>query len=160
MALSKIKAFLVVLIFVIVALFAIKIFNYGFYFQEGQVFGIIFNGSMMSVFLFLMVNKPIVEYFDNKHYRKQDDINWERGLGRTIRETQAINEVKLDFMAKENELKLKYLMSVAQIQIESNQYLMSLYEQARLNQRQNNQSLAHQQLALIEEELRKQGYNL
>lgn len=105
--------------------------------------------SLTALFYLLGVYNFLFSYFNGKYQEKQRYDSASEKIVMDTAYARAMNQVKLD-----------YLMEVAKIQIESNRYLMSLYENAKSNQRQNNLSLAYQQLALIEEELRKQGYNL
>ena len=80
---SKIKAFLIILSCILVFYFSVKISKTGFYFQEGQFFSIIFYCVMSSFGLMLMgIHKPIVRYFNNKYYNKQDELNFQTNLRR------------------------------------------------------------------------------
>lgn len=162
MANSKIKAFLIILVFVILITLILKIFNHGFSFQEGEFFVIIFYSFIVSFGLLLTgIQNILIKYFDNKYHKEQEEIDFQTNLRREIQRKRALSQIDNENLHYQNQLRIEYIAQVAQIQIQSNQYLMSLYEQAKINnQRQDSQSLAYQQLALIEEELRKQGYSL
>lgn len=158
MAINKIKAFLIILFCVLVIILALKIFNTGFHFREGEFFTIIFYGVMMSFFLLLTgIQNPIIRHFDNKVYAKQDEINFQTNLRRELERKRALSQIDNENLHYQNQLRIEYIAQVAQIHLQSNQYLANMYQQAIINNSTNNELTAQKQLLELEAELKKQG---
>ena len=155
---SKIKAFLIILSCILVFYFSVKISKTGFYFQEGQFFSIIFYCVMSSFGLMLMgIHKPIVRYFNNKYYNKQDELNFQTNLRRELQRKRALSQIDNENLHYENQLRIEYIAQVAQINLQSNQYLAHMYQQAIINNSTQNELTAQKQLLELEAELKKQG---
>lgn len=154
---SKLKAFLIILAVVLVFSFSMKIIQSGFYFQEGQLFSMVFYCFMMPFFLMMGIHKPIVRYFDNKEYAKQDEINFQKNLRRELQRKRALSQIDNENLHYQNQLKIEYIAQIAQIHLQSNQQLANIYQQAIINNSTQNELTAQKQLLELEEELKKQG---
>lgn len=155
---SKIKAFLIILVFVISITLILKIFNHGFSFQEGEFFVIIFYSFIMSFGLLLTgIQNILIKYFDNKYYKEQEEIDFQTNLRRELQRKRALSEIDNENLHYQNQLKIEYIAQVAQIQLQSNQYLANMYQQAIINNSTQNELTAQRQLLELEAELQKQG---
>lgn len=158
MLINKIKASFIVFLCVIGTMIAIKIFSNEFRFTGGQFFGIIFYGSMMTVPLLMFgLHKPFLQYFDNKYYAKQDEINFQTNLRRELERKRALSQIDNENLHYQNQLRIEYIAQVAQIHLQSNQYLANMYQQAIINNSTQNELTAQKQLLELEAELTKQG---
>lgn len=157
MAINKLKAFLIILVSVFTFLFFTKVFKSGLSFQEGQLAEIFFVGFFSSFFVFAFFNKPIVSCFDEKYYRTQDEINFQTNLRRELQRKRALSEIDNENLHYQNQLRIEYIAQVAQIHLQSNQYLANMYQQAIINNSTQNELTAQKQLLELEEELKKQG---
>ena len=85
--------------------------------------------SFVFPFFFYVIgfHKILINYFDNKEYTNQ------------------------------NQLRIEYISQVAQIHLQSNQYLANMYQQAIINNSTQNELTAQKQLLELEAELKKQG---
>ena len=158
MAINKLKAFLIIYLFSEIVFFALKIAMSGFYFYEGQIASILFYGLIFSFCLMIIgIHKPIISYFDKKYYSKQDEINFQKNLRREVERKRALSQVDNENLHYQNQLRIEYIAQVAQIQLQSNQYLANMYQQAIINNSTQNELTAQKQLAELEAELQKQG---
>lgn len=110
------------------------------------------------IFVYIFgIHKPILNFFDNKYYEKRDEINFQTNLRREIQRKRALSEIDNENLHYQNQLRIEYIAQVAQIQLQSNQYLANMYQQAIINNSTQNELTAKKQLLELEAELQKQG---
>lgn len=155
MFLSKLKAFIIVYILTYVALcFLFSLQGVSSFMFIYALFGALF----LCVFPYkLGLGEAIQRYFDNKEYTKQDEINFQTNLRRELQRKRALSEIDNENLHYQNQLKIEYIAQVAQIHLQSNQYLANMYQQAIINNSTQNELTAQRQLLELEEELMKQG---
>lgn len=158
MTINKIKAFLIIFAVVEVCLIIFKISVNGFYFPDGFILGTVFYGFFVALWLHIFgIQKPIISYFDKKSYAEQDEINFQTNLRREIQRKKALSEIDNENLHYQNQLRIEYIAKVAQIHLQSNQYLADMYQKAIISNSTNNELTAQKQLRELEEELKKQG---
>lgn len=152
---SKFKAFIIVYMLTYLALC--------FLFALQGISGFMFIYSMFAA-LFLCVfpyklglGEVIQRYFDNKYYKEQEEIDFQTNLRRELQRKRALSEIDNENLHYQNQLKIEYIAQVAQIQLQSNQYLANMYQQAIINNSNQNELTAQRQLLELEAELQKQG---
>ena len=155
MARSKFKAFIIVYIITYVSLCLILSLQ--------GISGFIFIYSILAA-LFLCVfpyklglGEAIQRYFDNKYYKEQEEFDFQTNLRRELQRKRALSEIDNENLHYQNQLRIEYIAQVAQIQLQSNQYLANIYQQAIINNSTQNELTAQKQLLEIEAELKKQG---
>ncbi len=155
MARSKFKAFIIVYIITYVSLCLMLSLQ--------GISGFIFLYSILAA-LFLCVfpyklglGEAIQRYFDNKYYKEQEEFDFQTNLRRELQRKRALSEIDNENLHYQNQLRIEYIAQVAQIQLQSNQYLANMYQQAIINNSTQNELTAQRQLLELEEELKKQG---
>lgn len=115
--------------------------------------------SFVFPFFFYVIglHKILINYFDNKEYTKQDEINFQTNLRRELQRKRALSQIDNENLHYQNQLRIEYIAQVAQIQLQSQQYLANMYQQAIINNSTNNELTAQKQLLELEAELKKQG---
>lgn len=155
MFLSKLKAFIIVYIItymILCLLFSLQGIS-GFMFIY-----VMFCALFFCVFPYkLGLGEAIQRYFDNKEYTKQDEINFQTNLRRELERKRALSQIDNENLHYQNQLRIEYIAKVAQIHLQSNQYLANMYQQAIINNSTQNELTAQKQLLELEAELRKQG---
>lgn len=155
MASSKFKAFIIVYILTYVALCFLFLLQgiSGFIFIYA-----IFCALLVCIFPYkLGLGESIQRYFDNKYYKEQDEINFQTDLRRELERKRALSQIDNENLHYQNQLRIEYIAQVAQIHLQSNQYLVNMYQQAIINNSTQNELTAQKQLLALEEELKKQG---
>lgn len=155
MASSKFKAFIIVYILTYVALcllFSLQGIS-GFMFIYAM-----FGALFVCVFPYkLGLGEAIQRYFDSKYYKEQDEINFQTNLRRKLERKRALSQIDNENLHYQNQLRIEYIAQVAQIHLQSNQYLANMYQQAIINNSTQNELTAQKQLLELEAELKKQG---
>ena len=142
--------------------FLILFISYFIYFPKRPLsssflFAFLFAFSILPFFYITGFDKILVSYFDDKDYAKQDEINFQTNLRREIERKRALSAVDNENLHYQNQLKIEYIAQIAQIHLQSNQYLANMYQQAIINNSTQNELTAQKQLLELEEELKKQG---
>lgn len=130
----------------------------------------LFNGRQISFIPILYIaigiyislalmglHSRLKRYFDNKTYEAESEIRFQTDLRREVERKRALSQVDNENLHYQNQLRIEYIAKVAQIQLQSNQYLANMYQQAIINNSTNNEVLASQKLLELERELEKQG---
>ena len=115
--------------------------------------------SFVFPFFFYVIgfHKILINYFDNKEYTKQDEINFQINLRCELQRKRALSQIDNENLHYQNQLRIEYISQVAQIHLQSNQYLANMYQQAIINNSTQNELTAQKQLLELEAELKKQG---
>lgn len=122
-----------------------------------------FAPSLHATFYFVValylfgIHKLLINYFDNKYFKEQEEIDFQKNLRREIERKRALSQIDNENLHYQNQLKIEYIAQVAQIQLQSNQYLANMYQQAIINNSTQNELTAQRQLSELEAELQKQG---
>lgn len=132
------------------------------FFATEYAFFAIFWGIPISLFILAIIRKMgLYDFFSNllleKYYIEQEERDFQKGIRRKVEEKRALSQVENDNLRIQNQEKIIFLTQVAQIQIQSNQYLLEMYQSAMFNMNNNQQYLAYQQLTEIQDELTRQG---
>lgn len=158
MGINKLKAFMIIYASVAIFFLCLAVINNRFHFQEGQLSAILAYSLVISVFLLMTgIQNIIANYFDNKYYKKQEEINFQTDLRREVTRKRALSQIDNENLHYQNQLRIEYIAQVAQIQLQSNQYLANMYQQAIINNSTQKEITAQKQLLELEEELKKQG---
>lgn len=155
---SKLKTYLIFYAISFLILFAFRlIFVLEESFSLSFFFAFIFSFIIPFFFYVIGLHKILINYFDNKTHSIQDEINFQTNLRRELQRKRALSEIDNENLHYQNQLKIEYIAQVAQIQLQSNQYLANMYQQAIINNSTQNELTAQKQLLEIEAELKKQG---
>lgn len=155
---SKLKTYLIFYAISFLILFIFSLFSFSEEkLSSSFVFSFLFSFSFPFFFYVIGLHKILIDYFDKKYYNEQDESNFQINLRREIERKRALSAIDNENLHYQNQLKIEYIAQVAQIQLQSQQYLANMYQQAIINNSTNNESLAQSQLKEIEQELIKQG---
>lgn len=155
---SKLKTYLIFYAISFLILFIFSLFSFSEEkLSSSFVFSFLFSFSFPFFFYVIGLHKILIDYFDKKYYNEQDESNFQINLRREIERKRALSAIDNENLHYQNQLKIEYIAQVAQIQLQSQQYLANMYQQAIINNSNNNESLAQSQLKEIEQELIKQG---
>lgn len=153
---SKLKTYL---IFYVISFFALFLFRVAV--KEALSLSFMFAFMFYFVFPFFFyvigLHKILINYFDNQYYAKQDEINFQTNLRRELERKRALSQIDNENLHYQNQLRIEYIAQVAQIHLQSNQYLANMYQQAIINNSTQNELTAQKQLLELEAELKKQG---
>lgn len=158
MYISKFKTYL---IFYVISFLLLFVFRFILFPEEP--FSFVFMFAFMFAFIFpfffyaIGLHKILINYFDNKYYTKQDEINLQTNLRRELERKRALSQIDNENLHYQNQLRIEYIAQVAQIHLQSNQYLANMYQQAIINNSTQNELTAQKQLLELEAELEKQG---
>lgn len=158
MPLNKLKTFLILYSISFLILFIFRLISFpeerfSLYF----VFAFLFSFAFIIFFYMVGLHKILINYFDNQYYAKQDEINFQTNLRRELERKRALSQIDNENLHYQNQLRIEYIAQVAQIHLQSNQYLANMYQQAIINNSTQNELTAQRQLLELEEELKKQG---
>lgn len=158
MPLNKLKAFsiLYAISFLMLLIFRLIAFSEE-PISSSFVFASLFSFAFIFFFGAIGLHKTLTNFFDNKYYTKQDEINFQTNLRRELERKRALSQIDNENLHYQNQLRIEYISQVAQIQLQSQQYLANMYQQAIINNSTNNELTAQKQLLEIEAELKKQG---
>lgn len=157
MNLIKIKVFLMLFTLSFIASFIFFLIKIDGSLKEAFIFGFIYGlFGFMFAGIFGIYGK-LVDIFSEKYYKEQDEINFQTNLRREVERKRALSQVDNENLHYQNQLRIEYIAKVAQIQLQSNQYLANMYQQAIISNSTNNELTAQAQLLQIEHELKKQG---
>lgn len=153
---SKLKTYL---IFYVISFFALFLFRVAVKEALSLSFMFAFMFSFVFPFFFYVIglHKILINYFDNQYYAKQDEINFQTNLRRELERKRALSQIDNENLHYQNQLRIEYIAQVAQIHLQSNQYLANMYQQAIINNSTQNELTAQKQLLELEAELKKQG---
>ncbi len=154
---SKLKTFLCLYMLCFVPIFAIVFTGGVLKIPDRFLISLISSLSFTALFYIFGFNKPIQAFFDNKFYAKQDDLNFQKELQREMQRKRALSSIDNENLYTQNQMKIEYIAQIAKIQLQSNQYLANMYQQAVIDNSTKNEISAQKQLAEIEAELKKQG---
>lgn len=155
---SKLKTYLIFYAISFLILFIFSLFSFSEEkLSSSFIFSFLFSFSFPFFFYVIGLHKILIDYFDKKYYNEQDESNFQINLRREIERKRALSAVDNENLHYQNQLKIEYIAQVAQIQLQSQQYLANMYQQAIINNSTNNETLAQSQLKEIEQELIKQG---
>lgn len=155
---SKLKTYLIFYAISFLILFIFSLFSFSEEkLSSSFIFSFLFSFSFPFFFYVIGLHKILIDYFDKKYYNEQDESNFQINLRREIERKRALSAVDNENLHYQNQLKIEYIAQVAQIQLQSQQNLANIYQQAIINNSTNNESLAQSQLKEIEQELIKQG---
>lgn len=156
MPINKLKAFLIIFLisYLAVGIWFLVLENH-FVFFHPLAFPLAFVWAF--VFYFLGFAKPIINYFDVKHYEQQDEMIFQRDLRREVQRKRALSQVDNENLHYQNQLRIEYIAKVAYIHLQSNQILAQMYQNAIIHNSQNNELEAQSQLIELEQELQRQG---
>lgn len=151
---SKLKAFLIIFgsVFILSLIFAFMQNS-----QSALVSSLYLTSGLVLTLYIFGLHKVLIRYFDNKEYAKQDEINFQTNLRRELQRKRALSQIDNENLHYQNQLRIEYIAQVAQIHLQSNQYLANMYQQAIINNSTNNELTAQKQLLELEAELKKQG---
>lgn len=154
MYLSKVKAFCIIygIIFILFLIISI-IGNVKDFIAFSLFYSFIF---IIPIYLFGL-QKILINHFDEKYYKQKDEEEFQTNLRREIERKRALAQVDNENLHYQNTLEIERFAKIAHIQLQSNQYLAEMYQKAIINNSNNNENLAKQQLLEIEQELKKQG---
>lgn len=151
---SKLKAFLIIFTSIFILTLIITFISG----SQRVIFASIYLTFCFLFMVYLLgIHKILINYFDNKAYAKQDEINFQTNLRRELQRKRALSEIDNENLHYQNQLKIEYIAQVAQIHLQSNQYLANMYQQAIINNSTQNELTAQKQLQELEAELQKQG---
>lgn len=155
---SKLKTYLIFYAISFLILFIFSLFSFSEEkLSSSFVFSFLFSFSFPFFFYVIGLHKILIDYFDKKYYNEQDESNFQINLRREIERKRALSAIDNENLHYQNQLKIEYIAQVAQIQLQSQQNLANIYQQAIINNSTNNETLAQSQLKEIEQELIKQG---
>lgn len=155
---SKLKTYLIFYAISFLILFIFSLFSFSEEkLSSSFIFSFLFSFSFPFFFYVIGLHKILIDYFDKKYYNEQDESNFQINLRREIERKRALSAVDNENLHYQNQLKIEYIAQVAQIQLQSQQNLANIYQQAIINNSTNNETLAQSQLKEIEQELIKQG---
>lgn len=152
---SKLKTYLIFYVISFFALFLFRVFAVKEALSLSFMFAFMFSFVFPFFFYVIGLHKILINYFDNKEYTKQDEINFQKNLRRELQRKRALSEIDNENLHYQNQLRIEYIAQVAQIHL--HQYLANMYQQAIINNSTNNELTAQKQLLELEAELQKQG---
>lgn len=110
---------------------------------------------------FCFIANKIIKFLSQKVFTAskeyEEEKNFQTNLRREVERKRALLKVDNENLHYQNQLRIEYIAQVAQIQLQSNQYLANMYQQAIINNSTNNELSAQSQLLALEVELKKQG---
>lgn len=157
---SKLKTYLIFYVISFFALFLFRVFAVKEALSLSFMFAFMFSFVFPFFFYVIGLHKILINYFDNKEYAKQDELNFQTNLRRETERKRALSQIDNENLHYQNQLRIEYIAQVAQvaqIQLQSQQYLANMYQQAIINNSTNNELTAQKQLLELEAELKKQG---
>lgn len=128
MFLSKLKAFIIVYIItyvILCLLFSLQGIS------EFMFIYALFGALFLCVFPYkLGLGEAIQRHFDNKYYKEQEEIDFQKNLRRELQRKRSLSQIDNENLHYQNQLRIEYIAQVAQIHLQSNQYLANMYQQA------------------------------
>lgn len=154
---SKLKTYLIFYVISFFALFLFRVLAVKEALSLSFMFAFMFSFVFPFFFYVIGLHKILINYFDNKEYTKQNEINFQTNLRRELQRKRALSQIDNENLHYQNQLRIEYIAQVAQIQLQSQQYLANMYQQAIINNSTNKELTAQRQLLELEAELKKQG---
>lgn len=135
--------------------FFIFFFLYSFF--DKINLGDVFIGFIAFCFIANKITKFLSQKVFTASKEYEEEKNFQTNLRREVERKRALSKVDNENFHYQNQLRIEYIAQVAQIQLQSNQYLANMYQQAIINNSTNNELSAQSQLLALEVELKKQG---
>lgn len=158
MPINKLKTFSILYVISFFALLAFRLIVFS---EEKIASSFVFASLFSFPFVFFCgaigLYQSLTNFFDKKYYDEQDEINFQKDLRREVQRKRALSKIDNENLHYQNQLKIEYIAQVAQIHLQSNQYLANMYQQAIINNSTQNELAAQKQLLELEAELQKQG---